>query len=424
MRNLINHPFGAPHINVSEKIVFTDNSPGVTDVAGFTAGGAGCDIRNKGTDRLDTAIIYSKTPCVAAGVFTTNDIQAAPVRLSRELLVGGRPMHGIVANSGNANACTGSRGMIDAKTMAELAEKAVGAHRGSFFVGSTGRIGEWLPMSKLEKGIAEAGRRVSAIEAEGRRAAEAILTSDTRPKTCTARFEWQGAPVTVSGIAKGAGMIEPGMATMLAFVATDAAISRDLLQKLLWLANNRSFNTVTVDGDMSTNDTVLVLANGASGVEVTESDYPLLALFREALNRVCFALAEKIVGDGEKITKVVSVNILGARTPDDAEKIARAIGNSLLVKSSWYGEDPNWGRLLDAAGYARVGIVEEKINLFYNNVPVMISGRPIPENKPKWKEEVKHRRFAIHMDLGLGPADYQLLASDLSAEYVNYNKSE
>ena len=405
-------------------VTFTDNSAGITDVAGFTASGAACDIRNKGTDRLDTAIIYSKTPCTVAGVFTTNDIQAAPVRLCRELLASGRPAHGIVANSGNANACTGARGMEDAKRMIVLSEQAVGAPAGSFFVGSTGRIGELLPMEKLEKGIAEAAKRLAPVEAEGRRAAEAILTSDTRPKTCTAHFDWQGARVTLAGIAKGAGMIEPGMATMLAFIATDAAVDRALLQKLLWLANNRSFNTVTVDGDMSTNDTVVVLANGASGVTVTESDYPLLALFRDALNKVCFSLAEKIVGDGEKITKVVSVNILGARTPEDAEKIARAIGNSLLVKSSWYGEDPNWGRLLDAAGYARVGIVEEKINLFYNNVPVMIQGRPIPENKPKWKEEVKHRRFAIHMDLGLGPADYTLLASDLSAEYVNYNKSE
>lgn len=424
MHGKTTHPFGVPHAQIAEKITFTDNSPGISDVAGFLAAGAGCDIRNKGNDRLDTAIIYSKSPCTAAGVFTTNDIQAAPVRFCRDLLNAGRPMHGIIANSGNANACTGARGVTDTKTMAELAEKASGSHPGSFFVASTGRIGEWLPMSKLEQGIAEAGRRLAATEAESRRAAEAILTSDTRPKTCTARFEWQGVPVTVSGIAKGAGMIEPGMATMLAFIATDAAISRDLLQKLLWHANNRSFNTVTVDGDMSTNDTVIVLANGASGVEVTESEYPLLALFREALHRVCFALAEKIVGDGEKITKVVGVNILGARSAEDAEKIARSIGNSLLVKSSWYGEDPNWGRLLDAAGYARTGIVEEKINLFYNNVPVMIAGRPIPENKPKWKEEVKNRRFSIHMDLGLGNAEYQLLASDLSAEYVNFNKSE
>lgn len=406
------------------QVIFTDNSAGITDVAGFTAAGAGCDIRNKGTDRLDTAIIHSKTPCTVAGVFTTNDIRAAPVRLCRELLAAGLPAHGIVANSGNANACTGAQGLDDAKSMLALAEQATGSPEGSFFVGSTGRIGEGLPMAKLTKGIVEAAKRLAPTEAEGRRAAEAILTSDTRPKTCTAHFDWQGARVTVAGIAKGAGMIEPGMATMLAFIATDAGVDRALLQKLLVLANGRSFNTVTVDGDMSTNDTVIVLANGASGVTVTESEYPLLALFREALNKVCYALAEKIVGDGEKITKVVTVNILGARKPEDAETIARAIGNSLLVKSSWYGEDPNWGRLLDAAGYARVGIVEEKISLFYNNVPVMIQGRPIPENKPKWKEEVKNRRFSIHMDLGLGPADYTLLASDLSAEYVNYNKSE
>ena len=407
-----NNPFGKLS---GAQVTFTDNSAGITDAAGFMAAGAGCDIRNKGTDRLDIALICSKTPCVAAGVFTTNDIQAAPVRLSRDLLNAGRPMHGIIANSGNANACTGSLGMEDAKAMLALAEKAAGAPAGSFFIGSPGRIGELLPMTKLEKESPKPARASPPPRPKAARAAEAILTSDTRPKTCSARFEWQGAPVTVSGIAKGAGMIEPGMATMLAFIVTDAAIDRDLLQKLLWHANNRSFNTITVDGDMSTNDTVIVLANGASGVRITEHEYQSLSLFRDALNKVCHALAEKIVGDGEKITKVVTVNILGARTPEDAEKIARAIGNSLLVKSSWYGEDPNWGRLLDAAGYARIGILEEKINLFYNNVPVMIQGRPIPENKPKWKEEVKNRRFSIHMDLGLDPTDYQLLASDLSA---------
>lgn len=228
----------------------------------------------------------------------------------------------------------------------------------------------------------------------------------------------------IVGIAKGAGMIEPGMATMLAFLATDAGIGRELLQKCLWRANSASFNTVTVDGDMSTNDTVIVLANGASGVTVSDSDPALLALFQEALNKVAYALADKIVGDGEKITKVVSVQIKGARTEADAETIARAIGNSLLVKSSWYGEDPNWGRLMDAAGYARVGIVEEFISIWYNSVPALINGRPIPENKPAWKQEVKNRRFAITLSLGLGAADYTLLATDLSEAYVNFNKSE
>lgn len=405
-------------------VTFTDNSPGISDVQGFLVAGAACDIRNKNTDRLDTAIILSKTPAVAAGVFTTNDIKAAPVRLCQARLATGAPMRGIIANSGNANACTGEQGRLDADRMVALAEQLSGAPAGSFFVGSTGRIGDLLPMAKVERGIADAAKRLAATEEESRRAAEAILTSDTRPKTATARFTWQGKTVSVAGIAKGAGMIEPGMATMLAFLATDAALGRELLQKCLWKANSSSFNTVTVDGDMSTNDTVIVLANGASGVTVTDADAPLLALFQEALDKVTFALADKIVGDGEKITKVVTVKIQGARTAADAETIARAIGNSLLVKSSWYGEDPNWGRLMDAAGYARVGIIEEKISIWYNAIPALIDGRPIPENKPAWKQEVKARRFTITMKLGLGAADYTLLATDLSEAYVNFNKSE
>ncbi len=405
-------------------VTFIDNSPGIADVQGFLVAGAGCDIRNKNTDRLDTAIILSTTPAVAAGVFTTNDIKAAPVRLCQARLAAGLPMRGIIANSGNANACTGEQGRLDADRMVALAEQLCGAPAGSFFVGSTGRIGDLLPMAKVEKGVAEAAARLAATEAESRRAAEAILTSDTRPKTATARFTWQGKTVSVSGIAKGAGMIEPGMATMLAFVATDAGLGRELLQSCLRKANGASFNTITVDGDMSTNDTVIVLANGASGVTVTEADAPLLALFQEALDKVTFALADKIVGDGEKITKVVTVKIQGARTVADAETIARAIGNSLLVKSSWYGEDPNWGRLMDAAGYARVGIIEDRISIRYNDIPALVDGRPIPENKPAWKQEVKARRFTITMTLGLGAADYTLLATDLSEAYVNFNKSE
>ncbi len=405
-------------------VTFTDNSPGISDVQGFLVAGAACDIRNKNTDRLDTALIVSKTPCVTAGVFTTNDIKAAPVRLSQARLAEGKPMHGVIANSGNANACTGEQGKADAARMVALAEQLTGAPAGTFFIGSTGRIGDLMPMAKIEKGIADAASRLASTETESRRAAEAILTSDTRPKTATARFTWQGKTVSVSGIAKGAGMIEPGMATMLAFLATDAGIGRELLQKCLWRANSASFNTVTVDGDMSTNDTVIVLANGASGVTVSDSEPALLALFQEALNKVAYALADKIVGDGEKITKVVSVQIKGARTEAEAETIARAIGNSLLVKSSWYGEDPNWGRLMDAAGYARVGIIEERISIWYNSVPALINGRPIPENKPTWKQEVKNRRFTITMSLDLGAADYTLLATDLSEAYVNFNKSE
>ncbi len=405
---------------------FTNDSPGVSDVPGFRVGAAGCDIRNKGADRLDLTLVVADHPCAAAGVFTTNDVKAAPVRFCQQVLaVSADKIRGIVGNSGNANACTAAQGDADAAAMARLSAAAVGAPNDAFLVCSTGRIGELLPMAKVAEGIKVAASRLSRDAAEGVRSAHAILTSDTRPKSATARFAWEGKTVTVAGIAKGAGMIEPNMATMLAFVCTDAAASPAELKTALKASSDQSFNCVSVDGDMSTNDTVLLLASGVSGVSVgAAAPAPLRALFQEALDKVCFALAEKIVGDGEKITKVVAVEIEGARTRADAEKIARAIGNSLLVKSSWYGEDPNWGRLADAAGYARTGLDESKLDIFYDDVPAVLGGKPLPENKPKWKQVVKAARFAVRLKLNLGDARFRLLAADLTDGYVNYNKSE
>ena len=407
-------------------IEFTNDSPGVSDVPGFRVGAAGCDIRNKGADRLDLTLVVADRPCAAAGVFTTNDVKAAPVRFCQQVLaVSAGKIRGIVGNSGNANACTAAQGDADAAAMARLSADAVGAPSDAFLVCSTGRIGELLPMAKVAEGIKVAASRLSRDASEGVRSAHAILTSDTRPKSATARFAWEGKTITVAGIAKGAGMIEPNMATMLAFVCTDAAASPAELRTALKASSDQSFNCVSVDGDMSTNDTVLLLASGVSGVSVgAAAPAPLRALFQEALDKVCFALAEKIVGDGEKITKVVAVEIEGARTRADAEKIARAIGNSLLVKSSWYGEDPNWGRLADAAGYARTGLDESKLDIFYDDVPAVLGGKPLPENKPKWKQVVKAARFAVRLKLNLGDARFRLLAADLTDGYVNYNKSE
>jgi glutamate N-acetyltransferase/amino-acid N-acetyltransferase len=407
-------------------IEFTNDSPGVSDVPGFRVGAAGCDIRNKGLDRLDLTLVVADQPCAAAGVFTTNDVKAAPVRFCQQLLaVSADKIRGIVGNSGNANACTAAQGDADAIAMAKLAAAAVGAPNDAFLVCSTGRIGELLPMAKVADGIKVSASRLTRDAAEGVRSANAILTSDTRPKSVTARFVWEGKTVTIAGIAKGAGMIEPNMATMLAFVCTDAAASPAELKTALKSSSDQSFNCVSVDGDMSTNDTVLLLASGVSGVSVGASaPAGLRALFQDALDKVCFALAEKIVGDGEKITKVVSVEIEGARTRADAEKIARAIGNSLLVKSSWFGEDPNWGRLADAAGYARTGLDEAKLDIYYDDVPAVLGGKPLPENKPRWKQVVKAARFAVRLKLNLGDAKFRLLAADLTDGYVNYNKSE
>jgi glutamate N-acetyltransferase/amino-acid N-acetyltransferase len=406
-------------------IELTDNSPGLTDVPGLRAGAGSGDIRRKGQDRLDTALIVADRPSSAAGVFTTNDIKAAPVRHSQAVLAASASaIRGFVANSGNANACTGEQGMRDAEAMSRLAGEASGYPGEAFLVCSTGRIGEPLPMEHVAKGTAEAGSRLAAGATEGERTSWAILTSDTRPKSVTARFSWEGRTLTIAGIAKGAGMIEPNMATMLAFVATDLAASPSVLRAALLTANAQSFNCVSVDGDMSTNDTVLLLATGASGLSLDGAPPALTALFQEALDRVCFALAEKIVGDGEKITKVVSVEVSGARNRAEAEAVARAVGNSLLVKSAWYGEDPNWGRLADAAGYARIGLDEARLDISYDDVPAVVQGRPLPENKPRWKEVVTRRRFAVRINLNLGPDSFRLLTTDLSEAYVNFNKSE
>lgn len=401
-----------------------ENASGITDVPGFQAAGSSSDIRNKKDGRLDTAIIYSLEPCVAAGVFTLNDIKAAPVRICMELIENTKFFHGIIANSGNANACTGKQGMKDAKSMLKIAEDAMAAPRNSFLVASTGRIGEKLPMEKLQAGIENVAKKVTPESISGKEAAQAILTSDTRSKECAVQFQHEGKNITVGGIAKGAGMIEPNMATMLAFLATDIRISKKLLHYVLEDAVNQSFNSITIDGDMSTNDTVLLLANGESKVVLREEDTELLAKFKRAVSLVCRDLASKIVGDGEKITHVVELMIRGAKENKSAEKVARAIGNSLLVKTSWYGNDPNWGRLVDAAGYARVGIEESKLDVSYEEVPVLIEGSPVYENKPQWKEIVSRKRFSILINLNQGEGEYDLLTTDLSEEYVNFNRSE
>ncbi len=402
-------------------------SRGIADVPGFRLNGAACDVRGKGYDRLDVALIVSDSPAAAAGVFTRNAFAAPPVALCREVLAGRARVRAVVANSGNANACTGARGYEDACRMQALAAETAGCEPDEVFVCSTGRIGEPLPMDRLARGIALAGAELGSTAAHGERAADAILTSDTRRKVATVRVKTTAGTITVAGIAKGAGMIEPGMATMLAFLATDAVVAPGVLRKAMGDAVDTTFNAITVDGDMSTNDTVLLLANGASGVRPSGGD---LARFREAVRLVCDALAEKIVGDGEKITKVVELLVSGAASRADAEAVARAVGNSLLVKSSWYGNDPNWGRVLDAAGYARATFDPARVTLAYADsaehkpVPVFADGVAEPRNKPRWKKIVARPRFTIRLGLGAGRQTYRLLASDLTEGYVNFNKSE
>ncbi len=398
---------------------------GLGKVKGFKVAGVGCDIRNKNDlSRLDTALVVSDTLATASGVFTTNDVKAAPVITDMRHLEASSKVKAIIANSGNANACTGDRGMRDAEDTCNFVGELVGTKPEQVLVCSTGRIGEFMPMEKLRGGIKSAFEKLSNSDESSAAAASAIMTSDTRPKTVLVNVEFNGKKFSVAGMAKGAGMIEPNMATMLAFLVSDAAVSQTLLKEALRSAANKTFNRMTVDGDMSTNDTVLCLCNGASGVEISETDADAIEAFRAAITAASRVLARKIVGDGEKITKVVEVKVVGARDEAQAEKICRSIGNSLLVKSSWFGCDPNWGRLTDAAGYARTGIVLDKIDLFYDNVEVLRKGQPVDENKPLWKKIVANKTFTVLMNLNLGNAEESILAADLTEGYVNFNKGE
>lgn len=398
------------------------DTPGLSDVAGFELAGAACDIRAKGDDRLDLALVYSSRPCRAAGVFTRNAVKAAPVRICQDLLKKGGAFHGIVANSGNANACTGAEGLRDGIDMGRVAEEATGSPADSFLVCSTGRIGVYLPMDRVRKGIKEATQSKAASPEGSRRSAKAILTSDTRSKTATARAEIDGRSFTVSGMAKGAGMIQPDMATMLAFLATDADASAEALDRVLRRSVHDTFNAITIDGDMSTNDTVLLLANGAAAIPIKDERSEVVLY--DAVHAVCDALADMLVSDGEKITRVVEVRVEKAADDADAEKVARAIGNSLLVKTSWFGGDPNWGRLADAAGYSGAALEEDRLDIHYGEIPAMIGGQPQHNRKPEWKAVVSAPRFTITIRLNLGVGQFRILASDLTEGYVNFNRSE
>jgi glutamate N-acetyltransferase/amino-acid N-acetyltransferase len=409
---------------MSIQVKLIESPSGIADCPGFKTVGVACDIRGKGDlELLDLALVASEEPCHAAGVFTLNDVCAAPVLVCKEILTSpSAKVAGIVVNSGNANAATAEQGMVDAKEMSAIAQLETGI--GSpFLVCSTGRIGRKLPMQNIKTGIAAAAKALSEESQNSLDAADAILTSDTRRKCATAQFTYEGKILTVSGIAKGAGMIEPNMATMLAFLATDLDVDNAALKNTLVQACNKTFNRISIDGDMSTNDTVLLLANGKSGL-VPDDSPELLQAFREAVFMVCDNLAEKIVGDGEKITKLVELIVEGCQTEEDAEKVARCVGNSLLVKTSWYGSDPNWGRLADAAGYAQVGLKEACFDIYYNEVPALIGGIPQDNKLSEWKAIVAKKRFRITLNLNQGSGTFRLLTSDLSEAYVNFNKSE
>lgn len=387
---------------------------GVTAPCGFEAAGVRCGVKTKGPD---LALVYTVAPATAAGVFTTNRFQAAPVLVTRDR-VGRERVRAIIANSGNANACTGRRGYEDAVRMADLTAAALGAPSRSVLVCSTGVIGHPLPMAKVAAGIRKA---VAALNPEGGAdAAAAIMTTDTRPKATAVQFDLDGRPVRVGGIAKGSGMIAPNMATMLALLTTDAHLAPGLLQSCLEEAVERSFHRVTVDGDTSTNDCVLLLANGQSEVGRITQTHGLLR-FQSALADVCANLAREIVRDGEGATRFIEIRVIGADSDKDARQIARAIANSPLVKTAIAGGDPNWGRVLAAAGRSGVRFRPELVDLRLGKLRVVRQGAACAYRTQSARRAVRGPEVEITLDLNAGEHEAVMWTCDLTAEYVRIN---
>jgi glutamate N-acetyltransferase / amino-acid N-acetyltransferase len=399
----------------------TEIPGGVTAPAGFLAGSVYCGIKAVNKSSPDIAIILSQHKTAAAGTFTTNKVKAAPVRVSRANLAG-RDTRAIVANSGNANACTGVAGLQHAKRMCAAAGKALKLKARQVLVCSTGRIGVQLPIEKME---ATLGEIETALKENGSlAAAKAIMTSDTFPKEFAVEFNVGGKPVRIGGIAKGAGMIDPNMATMLCFITTDAAIDQSTLQKALSVSVEQSFNRITIDGDMSTNDTVLALANGAAENKPLKYGTKEFKAFQAALDHVTRELAWMIVQDGEGVSKFVEIKVDGAASLADARKAAEAIANSTLVKCAWYGEDPNWGRIMDAIGYCGAKMREEVVDIYYDGVLLVKGGVQSKTPMEKVLPIVKQKRFVITVDLNVGRADYTVYTTDFTTDYVKLNMGD
>ena len=386
---------------------------GVCAAEGFVAGATGCGIKSGTVTRDDLAVIFTGTPATAAATFTTNKVKAAPVRISAEHLRGGH-VQAIVLNSGNANACTGAAGLADARAMAAATAKLLALKTSQVLVCSTGRIGVPMPMPPVLKGLS----RLKLTRTGSGKAAKAIMTSDTFHKELALEVTTHDGKFRIGGVAKGAGMIDPNMATMLCVITTDAIVSADALRKTLRESVEDSFNRITIDGDMSTNDTVILLANGASAIS------PSPAIFRSALDFVTRALARMIVEDGEGVSRFVEVEVRRAASGADARKAAEAIANSMLVKCAWAGGDPNWGRILDAVGYSGAKMKESVTDIFYDALPVAVNGMVSTTPMKKLRQIAAKKAFRVTVDLKLGKASHVVWTTDLTEEYVRLNLGE
>jgi glutamate N-acetyltransferase/amino-acid N-acetyltransferase len=383
---------------------------------GFKAAGLHTGIKKN--NKKDMALLWSEVPAVAAGMFTTNQVCAAPVKVSRERIADGRG-RAVIVSSGNANACTGAQGVEDANRMADLAAERLGVEPGDVTVCSTGLIGIPMPMDIVEAGIPQA---VEALSEEGAPdAAEAICTTDSHPKHAAATIEVDGQAVTISGMVKGAGMIHPKMATMLAFLTTDAKIGHDSLKAALQLAVDGSFNRISVDGDTSTNDTVICLANGEAGHSELSPAHPEWDLFCSALQAVALTLALKIIEDGEGSTRQVTVRVQGAASDADADTAARSVVNSIEVRASWNGKTAGWGRVMHALGYSRAKVVEEKVDVTFGGLPAARGGVSAGTPAEQLSAVVTQPSFTIDINLNLGDGEAVIYSCDCSEEYVRLN---
>ncbi len=388
-------------------------------VNGFLFSGIAAGIKKNG--QKDLGLIYSEVPAQAAGLFTTNAVKAAPVLLDRARLKMGL-CQAILVNSGNANACTGNQGLRDAKSMTSFVARQLGVDEGLVFPSSTGVIGSPLPMKRIEEGIPELVDRLSPEAWMS--TVEAIMTTDTFPKVEVATCRVKGKQVKLCGMVKGAGMIRPNVATMLSFLVTDACIKAPLLQRMLEKAAESSYNRITVDGETSTNDTVLLLANGKAG-------HPFLSrmdrdgeAFQSMLSNVCRRLAESVVRDGEGATKFVEILIRGARNKEEAKQAAFAVAHSPLVKTAFFGEDANWGRILCALGYSGVHIDPNRIDVFFDKAPIVKKGVGVGGRMEEQAGQIlKNKSFKVTIDLHQGKSEFSVLTSDLSLDYVKINAS-
>jgi len=368
--------------------------------------------------RKDLALIFSEREAVISGMFTNNNVKAAPVKLDMKRIESGRGQ-AIIVNSGNANACTGKQGMKDAVEMAEMTAKTLGVKTDRVYVCSTGVIGTPMPMERIRSKITELaddlGRRTIGD------VAAAIMTTDTFPKAISKIIKIDGKAITISGVCKGAGMICPNMATMLCFIVTDVNIDKSALDKALKNAVQKSFNRITIDGDMSTNDTVLIMANGMAGNKVIRlKDNSGFRKFSEALSDITYELSRMIVRDGEGATKLVEIEVKNAKNERDAEKGAFAIANSLLVKTAIYGNDANWGRIMAALGYSGIAIKEEKTDIYLNGLKIVSKGTGMGKDKEA-NERLRSREIKIVIDLHLGKGSAKVLTCDLTEDYVKIN---